>query len=73
VVTTHLLSPGQAPVTIAYRMRDTGGGWKIIDVFYNGAISQLTTRRSDFAAPLASGGAKGLVAHLNATADKLLQ
>jgi phospholipid transport system substrate-binding protein len=73
VVTTHLTSPGHAPVTIAYRMRDAGGGWKIVDVFYNGAISQLTTRRSDFAATLAQGGAAALIAHLNALADKQLK
>ena len=73
VVTTHLISPGSAPVTIAYRMRDAGGGWKIIDVFYNGAISQLTTRRSDFAATLAQGGAPALITHLNALVDKQLK
>jgi phospholipid transport system substrate-binding protein len=73
VVTTHLIAPGQAPVTIAYRMRESGGGWKIIDVFYNGAISQLTTRRSDFAATLAQGGAPALIAHLNALVDKQLK
>ena len=40
-----------------YRMRELGGSWKIIDVYY-GAISQLTTRRSDFAATsLNAGGA----------------
>jgi phospholipid transport system substrate-binding protein len=73
VVTTHLTSPGHAPVTIAYRMRDAGGGWKIIDVFYNGAISQLTTRRSDFAATLAQGGAPALITHLDALVDKQLK
>ena len=66
------LTPGHgAPVSLNYRMRNSGGTWKIIDVYY-GAISQLTTRRSDFAAPLASGGAKGLLQHLDALADKLL-
>lgn len=70
VVQTHLISPGDAPVPIAYRMRESGGAWKIIDVFYNGAISQLTTRRSDFAATLASGGAPALLAHINALVDK---
>ena len=69
VVTTHLISPGQAPVPIAYRMRETGGAWKIIDVFFNGSISQLTTRRSDFASIVAGGGAPALLAHLNALAD----
>jgi phospholipid transport system substrate-binding protein len=73
VVTTHLISPGAAPVSIAYRMRQSGGTWKIIDVFYNGSISQLTTRRADFAAALAQGGAPALVAHLNALVDKQMK
>jgi phospholipid transport system substrate-binding protein len=73
VVTTHLISPGDAPVPIAYRMRQSGGTWKIIDVFYNGAISQLTTRRSDFAGTLASGGAPALIAHINALVDKQMK
>jgi phospholipid transport system substrate-binding protein len=53
-------------------MRQSDGVWKVVDVYY-GAISQLTTRRSDFAAPLASGGAKGLIAHLETTSAKLMQ
>jgi phospholipid transport system substrate-binding protein len=60
-------------VTLAYRLRDTGNGWKVIDVYYNGSISQLTTQRSDFASTLTSGGAKALVAKLEAQTDKLLK
>ena len=73
VVTTHLISPGDAPVPIAYRMRQAGGDWKIIDVFYNGAISQLATRRADFAGTLASGGAPALLSHINALVDKQMK
>jgi len=73
VVQTKINSPGSAPVVISYRMRQSGGAWKIIDVFYNGSISQLTTRRADFSATLASGGPAALVAHLNALADKELK
>jgi phospholipid transport system substrate-binding protein len=71
IVKSQLISGGKT-VNLTYRMRQSGGAWKIVDVYFD-AISQLTTRRSDFAAPLAAGGAKGLVAHLNETADKLLQ
>ena len=71
IVEAHLVAGGRT-VNLTYRMRQSAGGWKIVDVYYD-AISQLTTRRSDFAAPLASGGAKGLLAHLAATSDKLLQ
>jgi phospholipid transport system substrate-binding protein len=73
VVQTKVVAPGGAPVSIAYRMRETGGQWKIIDVFFNGSISQLTTRRADFSATLAQGGATALIAHLNALADKDLK
>ena len=73
IVQSHL-SPGHGdPVSIAYRMRATTGSWKVIDVLYQGTISQLTTRRSDFAAAVASGGAKALIAHLDAQTDKLLK
>jgi len=71
VVQTRLLSKGE-PVTLAYRMRQTpGGAWKVIDIYYNGSISELTTRRSDFQATLAAGGPQALAEHLNAQAEKL--
>lgn len=70
IVQTRLVSPHGAPVNLTYRMRESAGSWKIIDVYY-GAISQLTTRRADFAAPIASGGAAGLIAHLNSLSDGL--
>jgi phospholipid transport system substrate-binding protein len=73
LVQTELVSPGGGPTPITYRMRDNGGGWKIIDVFYNGAISQLATRRSDFASVVASGGEPALLAHLNAIVDNQLK
>jgi phospholipid transport system substrate-binding protein len=73
LVKTQLFPNGQAPVSLNYRMRQAPDGtWKVIDVYY-GAISQLTTRRSDFAGPLASGGAQGLIAHLNELTDKELK
>lgn len=73
VVATTLISPHDAPVNISYRMRQSGGTWKIIDVYYNGAISQLTTRRADFQSTLQHGGANALIAHLNALVDKQLK
>lgn len=72
IVQSHLITPHGAPVALTYRMRQTPEGWRIIDVYY-GAISQLTTRRSDFAAPLAAGGAKGLLMHLEALSESLLR
>ncbi|WP_267382948.1 MULTISPECIES: ABC transporter substrate-binding protein [unclassified Sphingomonas] len=65
------LSSKSGPVSLSYRLRDGGQGWRIIDVFYRNAISQLATRRADFASVLASGGAKALVAHLNDLSAKV--
>jgi phospholipid transport system substrate-binding protein len=70
LVRTTLEDPKGDDVAIAYRLRSSGGGWKIIDVFYKNSISQIATRRSDFASILAKGGAKALIAHLNALAAK---
>jgi phospholipid transport system substrate-binding protein len=69
LVRTTLAGSG-APVAISYRLRQNGGQWKIIDIFYNNAISQVATRRADFAGVLAAGGPKALVAHLDQLAQK---
>ena len=73
LVKTKLTGPGASPVTLDYRMRDTGMGWRVIDVFYNGGISQIATQRSDFMSTLQSGGAKALVAKLDSLTEKLLK
>lgn len=70
VVKTMLAAPREAPVSIAYRLRQTGGEWRIIDVFFRNSISQLATRRADFEAILRDGGVRALVTHVNALADK---
>lgn len=70
VVSTMLIPSRGESVKIAYRLRQGGGSWRIIDVFYKNAISQLTTRRDDFQAILAKGGVKALVGHVNQLADK---
>jgi len=69
LVRTALVSPGGQAEALNYRLRAAGGQWKIIDVYYRNSISQLATRRSDFAGVLAKGGAKALIAHLEALAS----
>ena len=55
---------------VNYRLREYGGAWKVIDIYYNG-VSQLATQRADFAQVLQSGGAAGLTAKLNELAAKM--
>ena len=72
LVHAHILSSGK-PVDLTYRMRQAADGrWKIIDVYYNGSISELTTRRSDFSASVNSGGAPALLKKIDALTAKLM-
>ena len=43
----------------------------ISDIYFDGAISEVATRRSEFAAILRSDGIDGLIAALNRKADIL--
>ena len=65
--TTQLVSvtiaSGSSSDTIVYRMRKSGGEWKIIDAVAEG-VSQLALQRADFATTISSGGAAGLVGKL---------
>lgn len=70
LVRTTLSAPKDDAVPIAYRLRQSGGKWRVIDVYYRNAISQLATRRADFAGVFAKGGAKALISHLDALAAK---
>lgn len=70
LVRTTLKAPRDSNVAIAYRLRQSGGRWRVVDVYYNNAISQLATRRADFEGILARGGAKALTAHLDALTAK---
>ncbi len=72
LVHTTLASPQGGSNDLTYRMRQTNTGqWKIIDVYFEGSISQLSQQRSDFMSTLQSGGAPALVKKLNALSDKL--
>jgi len=64
VVKSQIVASGK-PTEIDYRMRGAGTAWKAVDVYYEGGISQLSIRRSEFAATVASGGAAALIRKLN--------
>jgi phospholipid transport system substrate-binding protein len=60
IVKTRLLQPSGRTVSINYLVR----GGRVIDVYLNGTISDLATRRDEFASIIASGGADGLIKRL---------
>lgn len=70
IVQARLIFPYDTPARLLYRMRKVDGIWRVVDVYYNG-VSELTLRRSDCSAAIASGGAPVLIAHLNNVSDSL--
>jgi phospholipid transport system substrate-binding protein len=65
VVYTQVVTPKEAPIAINYRMRQDGAGWRIIDVYLNGTVSELALRRSEYAAVLQRDGFEKLVASID--------
>jgi phospholipid transport system substrate-binding protein len=62
VVKSRLVKANGERVVLNYLVhQDAAGGWKIIDVYLSGTISELATRRSEFASVLQRAGAEGLV------------
>jgi phospholipid transport system substrate-binding protein len=72
LVKTQIIQSDGKPVQLNYLMRNVGGDWKIIDVYLQGTISELASRRSEFGSILKSGGPTALVTALNKQGDKLL-
>jgi phospholipid transport system substrate-binding protein len=64
-------SSGDA-IPFNYRLHQADGGWKIVDIYLNGNISQLAQKRSDFGATLQTSGPQGLAKKINALADQTL-
>jgi phospholipid transport system substrate-binding protein len=59
-------------VKVDYLMRRNGDAWLISDIYLDGAISEVATRRSEFAAILKSEGIDGLIAALNRKSNVLI-
>jgi phospholipid transport system substrate-binding protein len=65
IVYTQVVTPKEPPIAINYRMRENGHGWRIIDVYLNGTVSELALRRSEYAAVLQRDGFDKLVASID--------
>ena len=71
VVKTRLVRPGDEAVLLDYRLHRTGDGWRIIDVYFNGTISELALRRSEYSTLLKREGFASLMEALDRTIAKL--
>lgn len=73
IVHTKLTSQKDEPVALDYRLRKGDEGWRIIDIYADSAISELATRRSEFASVLSQGGVPALLDRLRQRTQALAQ
>ena len=71
VVYTQVVTPKEAPIAINYRMRQSDDGWRIIDVYLNGTVSELALRRSEFSGIVKRENFAALITALDAKVAKL--
>jgi len=70
LVATKLNRKDGGPVDLSYLLRGQADSWHIVDVYYNGSISQMAQLRSEFSVPMRDGGVEKLKA---AISDKTQQ
>ncbi len=71
VVRTRITPPSGDSHELDYVMRNTGSGWRAVDVLADGAISRVAVQRSDFRRLLSRGGALALAGSLTAKSRDL--
>ena len=71
LVSSRIVKADGNPVTINYLVKQNGSAWQVTDVFFEGTISEMATRRSEFASVLRTSGIQGLIQVLNRKADDL--
>src|SRR5436853_7665129 len=69
---SQIIKANGEPSRVDYVMRPSGESWLIFDIYLDGAISEVATYRSEFAAILKNNGIDGLNAGLNRKADILI-
>ncbi len=61
LVRTTLVVPSDKNVDLNYRLRPVSGGWRIVDIYMNGTVSELALRRSEYGSTLKREGFEVLV------------
>jgi phospholipid transport system substrate-binding protein len=64
LVLTKIAIPEDEDVQLNYRLRKTDAGWKVIDVYLNGTVSELALRRSEYSTALKREGFDELIASI---------
>ena len=62
MVLTKIVDPEGDDVDLNYRMQEQDEGWRIIDVYFKGTVSELAMRRSEYSSVLKRDGFEALIA-----------
>jgi phospholipid transport system substrate-binding protein len=71
VVRTQIIPRIGDSHTLDYVMRDSGAGWRVVDVLADGTISRVAVQRSDFRRLMARGGPQALAGSLRSKSADL--
>jgi phospholipid transport system substrate-binding protein len=64
VVETQIAAASGQRYVLDYVLRQESGGWKVVDVLVDGAISRVAAQRSEMRSMLADSGGAGLLVGL---------
>jgi len=64
LVRNRLITGAGEAVSIDYLLGEFDGEWRIVDVFLDGAISEIATKRSEYGSILKRDGVDGLLARI---------
>jgi len=65
MVLTRLDVPGDEAVDMNYRLRKSRDGWRIIDIYLKGTVSELALRRSEYSSTLKRDGFEKLASAID--------
>jgi len=71
LVRTRVIDPAAENVDLSYRVRQGDAGWRVIDVFLKGTVSEIALRRAEYAAVLKRDGFAALTTSIQERIDKL--
>ena len=65
MVLTRVEVPNDEDVDLNYRLRETPEGWRIIDIYLKGTVSELALRRSEYSSTLKRDGFEKLASAID--------
>lgn len=71
LVRTTLVDPTDEDVMLDYRLRQTEKGWRVVDIYFNGTVSELALRRSEYSSLIKREGFAALLTALDERIDEL--